>query len=234
MTNNAIESHQRFCIYAGLIFAPLICAGLMIAGFFVPPLPSMDANAVAAMFAEDRTGIRIGILITTLAAPFLAFYNAALSHQIRRIAGGLTPLATAQTIAGACLLLEFIFPQMLWQAAAYRTDRAPEIVQVLNDVAWLCYVGVDGTAIVQMLVVALAILQDKRSEPLIPRWCGYLSLWSALGIFGGSFCVFVKSGPLAWNGIISWWLLVTAFFIWMLVMSWQMLLASCSVEEKQL
>lgn len=227
-----IENHQRFCIWAGLVFAPLICIGLIVAGFFVPPAPSLGADAIAQMFREDQLSIRIGILITTLAAPFLVFYNAALSHQIRRIAGGFTPLATAQTIAGACLILEFIFPQMVWQAAAYRADRAPETILMLNDIAWLCYVGVNGTAIAQMLIVAIAILQDTRSEPLVPRWAGYLCLWCALGIFGGSFCMFVKSGPIAWNGLISWWLLVTAFFIWMIAMSYLMLAASRRKEAE--
>lgn len=229
-----MERNQRFCIWAGLMFAPLICIGLIVAGFFIPPAPSLDANAIATLYSENRLSIRIGILITTLAAPFLAFYCAALSHQIRRIAGGPSPLATAQTIAGACLILEFIFPQMVWQAAAYREGTSPELIQIFNDVAWLCYVGVDGTAIVQMLVMAIAILQDTRERPLIPRWCGFLCIWAAVGVVGGSFCMFVKSGLIAWNGIISWWILITAFFIWMIVMTWQMLLASRRVENEEL
>lgn len=227
-----IESHQRFCIWAGLIFAPLLCGGLIIAGFFIPPAPGMDADAVASLFAENRTSIRIGILIATFAAPFLAFYVAALSHQIRRIAGAQSPLASAQSIVGSCLILEFIFPQMVWQAAAYRPERAPELVQMLNDVAWLAYVGVDGTAIAQMVILAIVILQDRRSEPLVPRWCGYVCAWCALGISGGSFCMFVKGGPLAWNGLIAWWLLVVSFFIWMSAMTWQMLRASCRAETE--
>lgn len=227
-----MESHQRLCIWIGLSFAPLICIGLLIAGFFIPPSPSLDANAIAQMFEDNRTGIRIGILITTLSAPTLAFFVAALSHQIKRIAGGSTPLAIVQTAAGACLILEFIIPQMIWQAAAYRPERSAEIVQTLHDISWLCYVGVNGTAIVQMLVFAIAIFHDKRDVPLIPRWGGYLALWASLGITGGSFCMFVKSGPIAWNGIISWWLLVSAFIVWMIVACWQMLQASRRVEAE--
>lgn len=227
-----MESHQRLCVWAGLIFLPLLFAGLVVAGFLVPPAPSLGADAIGAMFVENRTSIRIGILMATIAAAFLAFYGAALSHQIRRIAGGPSPLATAQTIAATCLLLEFIFPQMVWQAAAYRPERAAELVQMLNDFAWLAYVGVDSTAIAQMVIMAIVILQDRRSEPLIPRWCGFLSAWCAVGIVGGSFCVFVQSGMLAWDGLISWWLLITSFCIWMIVMSWQMLRASRRVEDE--
>lgn len=227
-----IERHQRLCVWAGFAFAPLLVGGLVISGFFTPPSPALGAEAIALMFDQDRTSIRIGIWIATAAAPFLAFYVAALSHLIRQIAQGHTPLITAQTIAGTCLLLEFIFPQMVWQTAAFRPERSVEMVQLLNDVAWLCYVGVVGTAVAQMLILAIAILQDPRAQPLVPRWCAFLCLWCAVGISGGGFCVFVKTGPIAWNGLIAWWLLVVSFFIWMAVMALQMLSVSRRIENK--
>ncbi|MFE3000808.1 hypothetical protein ACFXG4_38155 [Nocardia sp. NPDC059246] len=186
----------------------------------------MDATAIAHMFAEKRNRIRIGIWITTAAAPLLAFYVAAVTYQVRRIAGPGSPLASAQTIAGSCLILEFIFPQLLWQTAAYRPERRAELVQMLNDVAWLIYVGVVGTAMVQMAIVAIAVLQDRRREPLLPRWTAYLSAWCAIGVSGGSVVVFTKEGPLAWNGLIAWYLLCVSFFAWMVTMTWGMHRAS--------
>lgn len=208
------------------MFVPLLLGGLITAGFLQPPSPLMDANAVAKMFDENRTSIRVGIWITTAGAPFLAFFVAALSQLIRQISGANAPLASAQAIVGSCLILEFIFPQMVWQAAAYRVERLPELVQMLNDVAWLCYVGVVCTAIAQMLILAAVILMDRRPQPLVPRWCAYLCAWCAVGVSSGSFCVFVKSGPLAWSGVIAWWLLVVSFFIWMATMAMQMLRVS--------
>lgn len=227
------EKHQRLCIWLGLALFPSFCIGLMIAGFFVPPAPSMDANAVAQMFEDNRTGIRIGVWILTAASPLLAFFVAALSHQVRCIHGGASPLITAQTVAGACLILEFIFPQMIWQTAAYRVERSPELVQMMLDMGWLMYVGVVGTAIAQMLIMALAIFQDPREQPLIPRWCAYLCCWSAVGVAGGGFCVFVKTGMLAWNGLIAWWLLMVSFFAWMAGLCWQMWLASRRAEAAE-
>lgn len=137
------ERHQRFCIWAGIAFAPVFLIGFaLVAGFIPPPSPALDAEAVARLFAEDRIRIRIGIWIATAAAPLLAFYVAALSHQLRRIAGPDSPLVTAQTIAGSCLILEFLFPQLAWQTAAYRAERDAATVQTLNDLAWLPYVGI--------------------------------------------------------------------------------------------
>jgi hypothetical protein len=227
-----IEQHQRICVWAGLAFAPLLVTGLIVAGLFQPPSPQLDAGAIATMYAQDRTSIRIGVWIATAAAPFLAFFVAALSHLLRQIIGGYSPLATAQTIAGSALLLEFIFPQMVWQACAYRVARSPELLQMLNDVAWLCYVGVVGTAIAQMLIIAIVILMDRRANPLVPRWCAFVCIWCALGVSAGSLCVFVTNGPIAWNGIIAWWLLVISFFIWMATMGIQMLRVSKLTEAK--
>jgi hypothetical protein len=124
----------------------------------------------------------------------LAFFVAALTHQIRRIAGSGSPLATAQLIAGSCLILEFLFPQLVWQTAAYRGERSPETIQMLNDLAWLPYVGIVGTAMVQMAIIAVVVFQDRRPQPLVPRWCAYLNIWTALGVAPGSSVSHFSSG----------------------------------------
>lgn len=225
------ERHQRICIWVGLLFLPLFWLGLMVAGWFPPPTPNLTVGEVARMFAEDRNRIRVGVLILTSAAPLLAFYGAALSYQIRRNIGESTPIATAQSLVAACLILEFIIPQMIWQAGAFRAERNPELVQLCYDIGWLMYMGVVGTAIVQMVLCGVAILQDRRPKPLLPRWIGYLCFWSAIGVAGGSFCVFFHTGPLAWNGIIAFWLLAVAFFAWMVSMSWGMLRSRSNLND---
>jgi hypothetical protein len=226
------EAHQRLCVRLGLVFLPLFWLGLMVAGWFPPPRPNLTVVEVEQMFAQDRTRIRIGVLILTSAAPLLAFYGAALTHQIRRSLGEASPLATAQSLVAACLILEFIFPQMIWQAGAYRGGRNPDLVQLCYDMGWLMYIGVVGTAMVQMVLCGVAILQDRRDEPLVPRWVGFACFWSAIGVAGGSFCVFFQRGPVAWNGLIAFWLLAVAFFVWMLTMSWAMLRCSRPVSAR--
>jgi hypothetical protein len=228
------ERHQRLCVWAGISFAPVFLIGFaLVAGFIPPPSPSMTADEVAHMFSAERDRIRIGIWIATAAAPLLAFYVAALTHQIRRIAGSDSPLATAQLIAGACLILEFIFPQLVWQTAAYRGERSPETVQMLNDLAWLPYVGIVGTAMAQMAIIAIVVFGDHRPEPLLPRWSAYLNIWAAFGVASGSLVVFTHSGPVAWNGILAWYLLCVSFFIWMVTMTWLMLRASRVAESTE-
>jgi hypothetical protein len=224
-----IEAHQRLCVWVGLLFLPLFWLGLVVAGWFPPPTPHMSADEVLRMFDEDRNSIRIGVWILTAASPVLGFFGAALSHQIRRSVGA-SPLAVAQALAAACIILEFIFPQMIWQAGAFRAQRSADLVQLCYDIGWLMYMGVVGTAMMQMILCGIAVLSDRRAEPLVPRWVAFVCFWAALGVSGGSFCVFTQSGPLAWNGLIAFWLLAVSFFIWMLTMSWAMLRASRRVE----
>ncbi|OMC33111.1 hypothetical protein A5742_14535 [Mycolicibacterium fortuitum] len=177
------------------------------------------------MYSRDRARIQLGIWVLTAAAPLLAFYGAALSYQVRRTVGD-SPLATAQSLVAACLILEFIFPQLIWQTNAFRTDRDPVTLLMFHDLGWLLYMGVVGTAMVQMGICAVVILSDQRPQPLIPRWVAYVCAWAAFGVAGGSLCVFTQFGPVAWDGIIAFWLLAVSFFIWMTAMSWSMIAAT--------
>jgi hypothetical protein len=223
-------AHQRACVWLGLAFFPLFALGLLVAGWLPPPSPHTTAVEVARMYAEHRARIRVGVWILTAAAPLLAFYGAALSYHIRRTLGP-SPLVTAQSLAAACLILEFIFPQLIWQAAAFRSDRDPALVLLFHDVGWLLYMGVVGTAMVQMAICAVAIFSDRRPNPLIPRWAAYVCAWTTLGVAGGSFCVFTQTGPVAWNGIIAFWLLAVSFFIWMVTMSTFMIASTRRTDE---
>jgi len=60
----------------------------------------------------------------------------------------------------------------------------------------------------------VAVLIDKRPRPVFPRWLGYVNIWLALMFTPASFLVFFKTGPLAWNGVLVWWVPVTAFLLW--------------------
>jgi hypothetical protein len=83
--------------------------------------------------------------------------------------------------------------------------------------AWIPFVGLTSTAAVQVACFGIAVLLDKRERPLFPRWLGYYNLWVALMFTPGTFNVFFHNGPLAWNGIIAWYLPLAVFATWMIV-----------------
>ena len=78
-----------------------------------------------------RVAIRIGLALTIGCSGLLAPFLGVISVQMRRIEGDNSPLAFAQIALGALLIIEFVYPMMILQVAAYREDRPAAAVQVL-------------------------------------------------------------------------------------------------------
>ena len=76
---------------------------------------------------------------------------------------------------------------------------------MLNDMSWLMFLGIISSACVQVAALGLAILLDKRTKPVFPRWAGYFNIWVALIWVPAAIIPFFKTGPLAWNGVFAWW-----------------------------
>jgi hypothetical protein len=148
-----------------------------------------------------------------LTAPWVA----AISTQLKRIEGERCPLTWTQLGLGMLGVLLFIFPTMVMQAIAFRPNRDPQLMLLLDDVAWLPFIGVFACATVQGFAIGFAIFQDKH-EKVFPRWLGYFNIWVALLFVPASLIYFFKTGPFAWNGIFCFWLPLTAFGAWFFVM----------------
>lgn len=224
--------YQRLCAWGGIAMIALMLAGLLVAGFLPLPRPSMTASEVATLVSDDTTRIRLGMLLVSIGAAFLQPFVGEITVQMRRIEGRHSPLSWVQLGLGTLLVIEFIVPVFVCLAATYRPERSPEITQALFDLCWLMFVGVVSTAVLQCIVIAVAILGDKRKQPLFPRWVGYFNIWTALLFSPGGVVVFFKSGPLAWNGLFTFWIPLSVFGIWFGVMTWAMLTAIARQERE--
>jgi hypothetical protein len=98
-------------------------------------------------------------------------------------------------------------------------------MMLVNDLAWIPFIGLSQTAAMQSAVFGVAILLDRRKDPVFPRWLGYFNLWAALLFCPGEFNVFFKTGPLAWDGLISYWIPLSVFATWLILNSWLLLKA---------
>jgi uncharacterized membrane protein len=103
---------------------------------------------------------------------------------------------------------------MWWQVATFRPERDIAFIALLNDLAWICFIGIVSTTVVQVFVTGVVMLQDHRPTPTFPRWMGYFTIWAAIVFSPGALCVFFKSGPFAWNGLFAWWLPLGVFAAW--------------------
>ena len=50
--------------------------------------------------------------------------------------------------------------------AAFRPGSNAEVIQAINDMAWLGFMGIIPTALVQCIVLAVATFRDNQANPL--------------------------------------------------------------------
>lgn len=190
---------------------------VIIGGLVPPPAPSDGAQKIARFYAEDADRIRIGLVLTMIAGALTAPFVAALTVQMRRIEGEFSPLAYAQLGTGMLGVLLFALPAMILQAAVFRPDRNPETILAIHDIGWIMLIGTYSCVLVQCVVVGACVLKDS-TERIYPRWLAYFNFWVALLFLPGSLLYFFKDGPFAWNGLFVWWIPLTVFFGWFIVM----------------
>lgn len=212
--------NQVLCAWSGILAPLVMFIGLWPMAGFVPPLhPTASAADIAAIYQQHANGIRLGMILILLAGAMTTPFVAAITAQMRRIENSRTPvLSYAQLSAGTAGALLFIIPAMIFTAAAYRPDRSPEITQTLNDFGWLCFVMPFTLALVQNLVIGLAIISDHNVRPVFPRWIGFFNFWIALLFIPGGLITFFKTGPFAWNGLLAFWVPACVFGPWFFVM----------------
>jgi len=70
-----------------------------------------------------------------------------------------------------------------------------------------------------MIFIAVAIFRDHNVPTIYPRWVAFFNLWCAVLISPAALIEFVKTGPFAYDGLISFWFIYVVFFGWIMVMS---------------
>lgn len=209
---------QRSFALCGPLFAILFFPGMLLSGLLPPPSPSDGAAQVASFWSDDPTAQRFGLMLCMIAAGFTGPFVAIISVYLKKVRGG-EAYSNLQLIGGATGFVAVVVPIMIFAAASFRPDERPEaITQAINDMAWLPFIMNYPPALLQCLAIGLAAFTDKSSDPIFPRWVGYYNLWTAFLFLPGGFAVFFKDGPLAWSGVLAFWVPAVLFGVWFLVM----------------
>ena len=217
MSANPNTKAQLLCLWCGPIAIAIWLVAFWLCADFIQPLdPGASATEIADKYEDRADWIRLGLLLTMVGATLTGPWVAAIFTQMKRIEGQFSPYSYTQLGMGMLGILLFIIPIMNMQSAAFRPDRDAELIQLANDLGWLPFVGVWSLAAVQNLTIALCTFQDEKEE-VFPRWFGYFNLWTVFLFTPGSLIYFFKDGPFAWDGLLSWWLVVTVFAIWFVV-----------------
>lgn len=206
-------------VWSAAAFFVLWLVGFVFFAQWVPPIaPSDSAEEVATLFEARSVPIRVAMVLMSFGAVFYLPWTMVLADLIKEVEGKSYFLAGTQLAAGALSTITFFLPAFLWATAAFRPERSPEITHALVDLGWLLFITPIAPFILQYTILAVVIFGDRRPVPAFPRWAGYLQIFVSLSFIPGVMAIFMKTGPLAWNGLLVWWIPFTTFTGWFVTM----------------
>ena len=187
-------------------------------GFFPPLSPTMSAEAVADFYRNNLSEIRTSMILCNLLGMSLIPFFILIVVQMMRMKNASRVFAYSYLVAVVNGGTLFALADLAWLNAAFRPERDPQLTKLLNDLAWLAFVTPVGFIIVQNFCLAMAVYLDRGDKPIFPRWVGHFNILTALLMAPSSFAIMFKTGPLAWDGAISFWLHFSTYGIYILVM----------------
>lgn len=210
---------QRILLWTVPPAAGLFVLAYLLFPVFSPPLsPTLTPEQVAAFFAQNVTGILGVAILCNLIACSLVPLFAVTAVQISRTATSSSVFTYAYLLCVGVGLTAFILADYCWAMAAFRPERDPQLISLLNDMAWFFFIAPVGTIIVQNICLALSIYLDARPEPVFPRWVAHFNVAAAVLLVPSAFSLLHKSGPLAFDGAVSFTLRLSVFAVYLVVM----------------
>lgn len=196
----------------------LLVAMVTFPGFSPLMSPTMSASEVAQFYAEQTAWIRFSQVTLDLFGIMTVPFFMVIVVQMKRMKGQshvfaycyLTTVASGATI--------FALSNIFFLVAAFRPDRDPELQLLLNDLAWIVFIAPVGMVVAQFFLLAAAVYFDNGPNPVFPRWVGLYSLITGVAMMPAAAAGVFRTGPLAWDGILSFWLRNGAFAVFVVVM----------------
>jgi hypothetical protein len=204
---------QLFSIWCTIVYLICVFVGwALIPGFLLPPTsPSASANEIWALYQTDYTRIRIGMVVLMFGALVFIPFASVVSQFISRVEGGVGTLTYIFLLGAAGNMVLTFYPAIWWLTAAFRPERSPELIYLLNDTAWLQFLGGISMYLAMPIAITVAAFCDDSPNPVFPRWAGYANAWLAVIIVPDQLIFFFHQGPFAWNGIFGLWIPAVVF-----------------------
>ena len=113
----------------------------------------------------------------------------------------------------------FVVADVFWLLAAFQPARDPQLTLMFNDLAWMTFTTAVPFLIGQSLFIALAIYLDRPDRPVFRRWVAFFNIAVAAALVPAAFTGLALSGPMAWNGLLPFWVKNIAVAAWIIIMS---------------
>ncbi|MCX4098087.1 hypothetical protein [Nocardia sp. alder85J] len=217
-TVSAVRAQQVILWSSPVVAAVLLVLFATFPGFFPPMSPDLPAAEVARFYQDHTAWIRFSMVGFNLCGIMIVPFFVLIMAQMLRMKGQTRIFAfcyLTSVVAGATL---FALSAVLFGVAAFRPDRGADLEQLLNDLAWIVFIAPIGMLVSQFVLLALAVYFDDERAPVFPKWVGHYSLLTAVLMAPAAGAAVFRTGPLAWNGFISFWLRNGAFALFCVVM----------------
>lgn len=210
---------QLISLWTAPIFGTiLLIAFIAFPGFFPPMSPDMTADQVAAFYRDNSAMIRFSMITFNLCGIMLLPLFMVIVVQMKRMATQSHVFAYCYLTAAVSGATMFALADIFYLAAAFRPDRNPDLVMLLNDMAWIIFIAPVGALVAMNLLLAAAIYFDAGPNPVFPRWVGHYAVATALAMAPAVGAAIFRTGPLAWDGAVSFWLRNASFALFVAVM----------------
>lgn len=209
---------MRLAVWSGLVLVLMTVIGFGWLMHMVPPPSPSDARQDTLRWVSGhQTSILIGAALVTFFWSFWVTWAAPIVLYIRRMERvPLLTFATLANVGGGAAVITTI--AVAWTVMAFRAEDGT-VVQAFNDLGFFLFLYTWPPFGILMVIIAIAIFRDVNAEPIFPRWVAYYNIYAAIGMAPASFMGLFKTGPLAYNGILAFWVVAVDFFVWMVVMS---------------
>jgi hypothetical protein len=206
-------------VWTGPIGIALVLVGWMVlAGFLPPPSPTITGGGLTDLWSDHSNLKRAGMVLCIWGGTMYVPFTVAVGIMLRRSQSEHAVLAAAQTALGTFGTVFFTLNFVILSAVAYRPDLPPQVLQPLHDLGFIMTFSPVAPFTFQYFTIGVAILQDTSQRPVFARWVGYANLWVGLLLIPACAIPFFKTGPMAWNGPLAFWIPVAVFVAWFFIM----------------
>lgn len=188
-----------------------ILIALAASGFLPPTGPSWDAEQTVTHYRRHENGIRAGAALLILSGTLYLPFVAAVSAQMRRVPDLHHAIRAIQFAAGSVGGFSILMAGLVLAAAGYRLDRHADVTQALNDLFWISLLSAWPLFMAQSFALACAIIVDSRPKPPFPKAVALVNVMVPVTFIPGIALHCVKGGPVAWNGVVGFWIPVFLF-----------------------
>ncbi|KAI0849532.1 membrane protein [Daldinia vernicosa] len=209
---------QYACVYSAIPLGICSFAGLLASGFFPPPPPSWSAEQTVNHYRDHEKGIQAGAALLVWCSFFYLAFTVAISNQLQRIPNLHYIVKALQLVAGGVSSTLFLWAGLVLGLANYRIERNAETTQVLNDLFWFLLVMATPTFVAQYFAFGYSIFVDNSPRRPFPKAMGVSNMITSILFLPPAVSVhIVKTGPMAWDGAVSFWLPLVVWGIQMVL-----------------